>query len=92
MYLLRGDLPWRLLPPKLFAPMTTVQALLLRLARMGLWHAINRALLMTAREAEGRNASPSAGVIDSQLVQTRGGGYPRGFELRPSASPDWLSG
>ncbi|RMF15678.1 MAG: transposase, partial [Alphaproteobacteria bacterium] len=25
LYLLRGGLPWRMLPPKLFPPMTTVQ-------------------------------------------------------------------
>jgi hypothetical protein len=32
--------------------------------------AINNTLVMAAREQEGREASPTAGVIDSQSVKT----------------------
>ena len=39
-------------------------------ATTGRWQTINHALLMAAREAAGREASPTAGVIDSQSVKT----------------------
>ena len=41
LYLLRGGLPWRMLPPDLFPPMTTVQHYFYRWRDMGLWHSIN---------------------------------------------------
>ncbi len=66
LYLLRGGLPWRMLPPGLFPPMTTVQHYFYRWSAMGVWKSLNHALLLMAREAMGREASPSAGVIDSR--------------------------
>ena len=65
LYLLRGGLSWRMLPPGIFPPATTVQHYFYAWRDAGLWTSINHALVMLAREAAGREASPTAGVIDS---------------------------
>ena len=46
----------------------------------GTWRRINHHLPLDAREAMGREASPSAGVIDSQSAKTTAACGPRGCD------------
>src|SRR3989442_2821449 len=77
LYIARTGCQWRMLP-KDFPPFTTVQGYFYDWRDNGLFEAINFALLLQAREAAGREASPSAGGIGSQSVKTtRSGGAAR---------------
>jgi putative transposase len=69
LYMLRGGQAWRLLPHD-FPPWQTVYHYFRRWQAEGVWARIHHAVLMADRERAGREASPTAAIIDSQSVRT----------------------
>jgi transposase len=90
-YIVESSCQWRLLP-KDFPPYSTVQRYFYAWRDIGLWQTINHVLLMAVREDAGREASPTAGVIDSRSRRpspvARGGMTP---ERRSRAASDIFS-
>lgn len=69
LYVLRSGCPWRLLPHDL-PPYGTVHDYFRKWQRDGTWDRVLEALRMQMRTKQGREAQPSAGVIDSQSIKT----------------------
>ena len=69
LYFLRAGSAWRLLPHDL-PPWQTVYYYLRRWQAEGVWLHVHHALVLSDRERCGREASPSAAILDSQSVRT----------------------
>ena len=67
-YVLRTGCQWRQLP-KDFPPRSTVYNYFWQWTRYGVLDRIHHMLLMQVRELEGREASPTAAIIDTQAVK-----------------------
>jgi transposase len=78
-HVLRGGIAWRLLPSDL-PPKSTVFRWFSLWRDTGLFETINHVLVMADRERVGREASPTAAVLDSQSVKTTESGGPRGYD------------
>lgn len=69
LYVLKTGCAWHLLPHD-FPPSSTVFWYFRRWRKEGVWEQINTALREQVRRKAGREAQPSAAIIDSQTVKT----------------------
>ncbi len=70
LYLLRTGCPWRYLPHDGFPPRSTVYNIFRAFQRDGVWETMWAELHAELRVAMGRDASPTAAVLDSQSVKS----------------------
>ena len=69
LYVLRSGCPWRSLPHD-FPAWGTVYHYFRKWQREGVWDRVLETLRMQMRSKQGRDAQPSAAVIDSQSIKT----------------------
>jgi transposase len=75
LYVLKNGIPWRAMPHDL-PHWSTVYHYFRKWQKEGVWEKAVQALVRRDREREGRHASPSALVMDSQSVKTTEKGGP----------------
>jgi putative transposase len=90
-YLLRTGCPWRYLPRDGFPPRSTVYNIFRKFQVDGTWDAIWQELHVLLREREGREASPSATIIDSQALKSAEKGGAKRRPLPPTKPTQWAT-
>lgn len=78
LYVVRGGIPWRMMPRDL-PPWGTVHFYYRNWRLDGTWVKVLEVLRTRLRHADGRKKSPSAAAVDSQSVRTACGGE-RGYD------------
>lgn len=79
LYVVRGGIPWRMLPHDL-PPWGTAHYYYRKWRIDGTWARVMDALRTRLRHADGRKKSPSAAIVDSQSIKTSEGGEARGYD------------
>ena len=79
LYVLKGGIPWRLLPVD-FPPWQTVYHIFRQWSRDHTWEALNARLRAHVRATEGKRCRPTAAILDSQSVKSDGHGGAVGFD------------